>query len=96
MIDAPVVVVQEAAGTASNVSPVAAPAREAYQVPADFDAAQLGQPDFSSKQMAERSLPAVFLKRWLDLRDQVYNSGGCYTCIAIRALHMYCYTQMML
>lgn len=67
-------VVQEAAGTASNASPSAIPPKEPYQVPADFDTAQLGQPDFSSKQMAERSLPAVFLKRWLELRDQVQSS----------------------
>ena len=48
-----------------------------FQVPADFGAAQLGEPDFSSKQMAERSLPALFLRRWLHLREQV-PTRSCY------------------
>ncbi len=43
----------------------------AYEVPPDFDPALLGAPDFTSKASAEKSMAAVFLKRWWDLRDQV-------------------------
>ena len=46
-------------------------AEERYEVPADFDAAVLGTPDFSSKGMAEKTMAALFLKRWWDLRSKV-------------------------
>ncbi len=46
-------------------------AEERYEVPADFDAAVLGTPDFSSKGMAEKTLAALFLKRWWELRSKV-------------------------
>lgn len=44
---------------------------ERYEVPADFDAAVLGAPDFSSKGMADKTMAALFLKRWWELRSQV-------------------------
>lgn len=42
-----------------------------YIVPEDFDPAVLGQPDFSSKADAERTMADLFVKRWWDLREQV-------------------------
>ncbi len=46
-------------------------AEEMYEVPADFDAAVLGTPDFSSKGMGEKTMAALFLKRWWELRSKV-------------------------
>ncbi|KAL0042386.1 hypothetical protein WJX77_010878 [Trebouxia sp. C0004] len=45
-------------------------AEERYEVPADFDAAVLGTPDFSSTGMAEKTMAALFLKRWWELRSK--------------------------
>lgn len=45
-----------------------------YIVPEDFDPAVLGQPDFSSREEAERAMADLFVKRWWDLREQV---GHC-------------------
>lgn len=42
-----------------------------YIVPAEFDPAVLGQPDFSSKEDAERTMADLFVKRWWALREQV-------------------------
>lgn len=57
-----------AAGAAAGAA--AAAGEAVYKVPADFDPAVLGEPDFSSQAAGERTLGALFLKRWLDLRDQ--------------------------
>ncbi len=46
-------------------------AEERYEVPADFDAAVLGTPDFSSKGMGEKTMAVLFLKRWWELRSKV-------------------------
>ena len=59
---------------ASSRQPAAAEAEaaeEMYEVPADFDAAVLGTPDFSSKGMGEKTMAALFLKRWWELQSKV-------------------------
>lgn len=63
----------KASGSGAKLGKSAATAavKAAYKLPADFDAAVLGQADLSSKQAAEKSLPQLFLQRWLDLHGQV-------------------------
>ena len=56
---------------ATKAAAAAAVADETYTVPEDFEAAVLGQPDFSSKADAERTMADLFVKRWWDLREQV-------------------------
>lgn len=59
------------ASSRQSAATEAAAAEERYEVPADFDAAVLGTPDFSSKGMAEKTMSALFLKRWWELRSKV-------------------------
>ena len=61
----------KAAATAEAAAEAAAAGDDIYIVPEDFDAAVLGQPDFSSMADAERTLADLFVKRWWDLREQV-------------------------
>ncbi|KAA6429373.1 MAG: hypothetical protein FRX49_00767 [Trebouxia sp. A1-2] len=58
------------ASSRQSAATEAAAAEERYEVPADFDAAVLGTPDFSSKGMAEKTMSALFLKRWWELRSK--------------------------
>ena len=56
----------------------------------------LGAPDFTSKAMAEKSMAALFLKRWWDLRDEVMLMLsaataallGLYTMVAATGCHI--------
>ena len=50
---------------------------DTYKVPEGFDATELGQPDFSSKAEAERTLADLFVKRWWSLREQVCLTPVC-------------------
>lgn len=88
----------KAAATAEAAAEAAAAGDDIYIVPEDFDAAVLGQPDFSSMADAERTLADLFVKRWWDLREQVITSDddrpppalACLLCSS--AVHPLCTT----
>lgn len=50
--------------------PSSRPQPVAYQVPADFDKAVLGDVDLSTSDAAELGLANAFWLRWMDLRKQ--------------------------
>ena len=66
----------KAAATADS----AAAGEDVYNVPEEFDPAVLGQPDFSSREDAERTMANLFVKRWWDLWEQV---GHLHPCLPL-------------
>ena len=60
-----------AAGASATAAAAAASADTVYEVPADFDPAVLGEPDFSSQASGEKTLAVMFVRRWWELRDKV-------------------------
>lgn len=66
---------------AAKAESAAAGDDDIYIVPEDFDPAVLGQPDFSSKADAERTMADLFVKRWWDLREQVGQTPPCFPAL---------------